>query len=183
MTHIKTRRRSSNLNAHHEYGLRLNEALQEAPDSEKLLNLRSKWDNNEYRDDWARYKDLLDDRKADTRTETETTVDYDGSKKFVSLVAPLVEIALGKENISNEERFELIANFRNFSLAFYDIIDITPGSNSDFILSLPIDVAQELRQSKSFPKPHMENELLEKSLTDLKCYIADACTRTPDSDE
>ncbi|CAG8500954.1 1428_t:CDS:2 [Acaulospora morrowiae] len=43
----------SSSNAHHECGLRLNLALQEAPDSKKLLNLRRKWDNDEYRDDWA----------------------------------------------------------------------------------------------------------------------------------
>ncbi|CAG8542443.1 11033_t:CDS:2 [Dentiscutata heterogama] len=55
----------SSSKAHHEYGMRLNQALQEAPDSRKLLNLRGKWDNDEYRDDWARYEDLLEDRKTD----------------------------------------------------------------------------------------------------------------------
>ncbi|CAG8805553.1 10598_t:CDS:1, partial [Racocetra persica] len=55
----------SSSKARHEYGLRLNQALQEAPDSRKLLNLRGKWDNDEYRDDWARYEDLLEDRKTD----------------------------------------------------------------------------------------------------------------------
>jgi len=58
----------SSSNAHQEYGLRLNQALQEAPDSKKLLNLRRKWDNDEYRDDWACYKDSLEDRKANVRS-------------------------------------------------------------------------------------------------------------------
>ncbi|CAG8529915.1 11542_t:CDS:2 [Paraglomus brasilianum] len=92
MTHSKTRRKEqrsyllnhadprplnffsrfkyrSSSNAHHSYGLRLNQALQEAPDSKKLLNLRRKWDNDEYRDDWACYKDSLEDRKANRKVK------------------------------------------------------------------------------------------------------------------
>ncbi|CAG8500033.1 17907_t:CDS:2 [Cetraspora pellucida] len=45
----------------------------------------------------------------------------------------------------------------NFSLAFYDIIDVTPGSNSDFVRSLPDNVVHEIRQSKSLPTPGMDN--------------------------
>ncbi|CAG8848447.1 4827_t:CDS:1, partial [Gigaspora margarita] len=42
-------------------------------------------------------------------------------------------------------------------LAFYDIVDITPGSNSDFIQSLQNNVVKKIRQSKQFTKPKMDN--------------------------
>ncbi|CAG8625310.1 7151_t:CDS:10 [Ambispora gerdemannii] len=256
----------SSSNAYHDYGLRLNRALQEAPDSKKLLNLRRKWDNDEYRDDWACYKDSLEDRKANrkvkkrkreahisfheqldggldgksrqtgdttsdndrelvnnddtsfvtqtestssdndddnsnislvaqTQTETTTTDNYDDSKKFVSSLAPQIEIVLG-DFISNEERSndeldayvnetirdgnkwivcdtdvrDLLVKWKQekprprTDLAFYDIIDITPGSNSDFVQSLPNDAVQDMKQSKRFPTPNVD---------EMKNYIID----------
>ncbi|CAG8514446.1 16072_t:CDS:2, partial [Racocetra fulgida] len=243
------------------YGLRLNQALQEAPDSMKLLNLRGKWDNDEYRDDWARYEDLLEDRKTDrkvkkrkreahisfheqlddrldgkstgnatsdndrelvnnddtsfvtqtestssdndcdddnegnnrddnsnislvaqTQTETTTTNNYDNSKKFVSSVAPRIEIVLGKDIIKMSAK-ETIRNDGNkwilcgidlqealtkwkqvkvrprTDLAFYDIIDITPGSNSDFLRSLPDNAVHEIKQLIPSPTPNTNNEM------------------------
>ncbi|CAG8589392.1 10615_t:CDS:10 [Ambispora leptoticha] len=233
-------------NAHHEYGLRLNQVLQKAPDSKKLLNLRRKWDNDEYKDDWACYKDSLEDRKANrkvkkrkreahisfheqlddgldsksrqtgnttsdndrelvnnddtsfTQTETTTTDNYDDSKKFVSELAPQIEIVLG-DFISNEERSndeldayvnetirdgnkwivcdtdvrDLLVKWKQAKprprtdLAFYDIIDITPGSNSDFVQSLPDDAVQDMKQSKTFPTPNVDN------VDEMKNYIID----------
>lgn len=43
-------------------------------------------------------------------------------------------------------------------LAFYDIIDMTPGSNSDFARLLPNDAVREIRKSKLLPTPVMDNE-------------------------
>jgi hypothetical protein len=56
---------------------------------------------------------------------------------------------------------------RNFSLGFYDIVDITPGSNSDFVRSLPIDIVHEIRQLKSLPTIKMD------STDNMKKYIVD----------
>ncbi|CAB4399256.1 unnamed protein product [Rhizophagus irregularis] len=42
-------------------------------------------------------------------------------------------------------------------LGFYDIVDITPGSNSDFVRSLPIDVVREIRQSKHCQQLKMDD--------------------------
>ena len=42
---------------------------------------------------------------AQTQTETTTTNNYDDSKKFVSSLAPRIENVLGKDIISNEERY------------------------------------------------------------------------------
>nr|CAG8475519.1 5697_t:CDS:2 [Entrophospora candida] len=55
----------------------------------------------------------------------------------------------------------------NFSLAFYDIIDISPGSNSGFVQSLPRDVVCEIRWSKSLSTPNMDN------IDGMKDYIID----------
>ncbi|RHZ52759.1 hypothetical protein Glove_457g86 [Diversispora epigaea] len=48
-----------------DYGLRLREALQDDPTSEKLLNLKEKLDTYEYKDDWEEYEDEKNNRKAD----------------------------------------------------------------------------------------------------------------------
>ncbi|GBC19156.2 uncharacterized protein OCT59_015084 [Rhizophagus irregularis] len=42
-------------------------------------------------------------------------------------------------------------------LGFYNIVDITPGSNSDFVRSLPIDVIREIRQSKHCQQLKMDD--------------------------
>ena len=52
-------------------------------------------------------------------------------------------------------------------MAFYDIIDITPGSNSDFVQSLPNDAVQEMKQSKTVPTLSMVN------VDGMKNYIMD----------
>ncbi|CAJ0910733.1 129_t:CDS:10 [Entrophospora sp. SA101] len=52
-------------------------------------------------------------------------------------------------------------------LAFYDIIDISPGSNSGFVQSLPRDVVHEIRRSKSLSTPNMDN------IDGMKDYIID----------
>ncbi|CAG8741144.1 3584_t:CDS:2, partial [Acaulospora morrowiae] len=135
---------------------------------------------------------------AQTQTETATTDNYDDGKKFVSSLAPRIEIGLG-DFISNEERSndeldayvnETIQDGNKWivcetdvrdlliiwkqekprprtDLAFYDIIDITPGSNSDFVQSLPNDAVQEMKQSKTFPTPNMDN------VDEMKNYIID----------
>lgn len=48
-----------------DYILQLNEALQVDPHSKKLLDLKRKWKDNEYRDDWEGYEDKKRSRKAD----------------------------------------------------------------------------------------------------------------------
>ncbi|CAG8561490.1 14197_t:CDS:10 [Funneliformis caledonium] len=53
------------------------------------------------------------------------------------------------------------------ALTFYDIVDVTPGSNSDFIRSLPKDVVHEIRQSKLLPAPVIDNA------DGMKQYIID----------
>ncbi|CAG8747726.1 19274_t:CDS:2, partial [Cetraspora pellucida] len=98
---------------------------------------------------------ITNDNLLETQTKTTTTNNYDDGKKFVSSLASWIEIVLGGF-ISNEE-----------SLAFYDIIDITPGSNSDFVQSLPNDAVQEIKQSKMFPTPNMNN------VDEMKNYIID----------
>ncbi|CAG8765082.1 4949_t:CDS:2, partial [Dentiscutata heterogama] len=52
-----------------DYGLRLSESLQDNPTSEKLLNLKKKWDANEYMDDWDWYEDEKSNRKADRKVK------------------------------------------------------------------------------------------------------------------
>ncbi|CAI2186981.1 11339_t:CDS:2, partial [Funneliformis geosporum] len=52
-----------------DYVLRLNEALQDDPHSEKLLSLKRKWEANEYSDDWASYEDEKHNRKADKKVK------------------------------------------------------------------------------------------------------------------
>ncbi|RHZ82170.1 hypothetical protein Glove_113g63 [Diversispora epigaea] len=57
------------LSALRDYELRLNQTLQEVPNSEKLLNLKRSWENREYRDDWAWYEDEKANRKADRKVK------------------------------------------------------------------------------------------------------------------
>ncbi|CAG8472438.1 8125_t:CDS:2 [Racocetra fulgida] len=51
------------------YELRLNQALQEAPQSEKLLNLKRGWEMCEYNNDWVCYEDEKNIRKTDKETQ------------------------------------------------------------------------------------------------------------------
>ena len=69
--------------------------------------------------------------------------------------------------IRNTHNNNVLLLSENFSLAFYDIIDITPGSNSDFVQSLPNDAMQEMKQSKTFPTPNIDN------VDEMKNYIID----------
>ncbi len=48
-----------------DYKLRLDEALQDDPYSEKLSSLKRKWEAYEYRNDWESYEDERRSRKAD----------------------------------------------------------------------------------------------------------------------
>jgi hypothetical protein len=48
-----------------DYELRLNDALQEDPYSENLLELKRNWEAGIYKDDWENYKDEKNNRKAD----------------------------------------------------------------------------------------------------------------------
>jgi hypothetical protein len=48
-----------------DYGLRLNESLQDVPKLEKLLEIKRRWEADEYRDDWNYYEDEKEKRKAD----------------------------------------------------------------------------------------------------------------------
>ncbi|CAG8469100.1 12077_t:CDS:2, partial [Acaulospora colombiana] len=56
-------------NAHRDYELRLRQALQETPQSEKLLNLKRGWESHEYDEDWAWYEDEKIIRKADKKVK------------------------------------------------------------------------------------------------------------------
>ncbi|CAG8660794.1 4672_t:CDS:10 [Ambispora leptoticha] len=71
------------------------------------------------------------------------------------------------------------------NLGFYDIVDITPGSNSDFVRSLPIDVVREIRQSKYCQQLKMDDtdgmkkyiakdfrKLVDESYIGEKCLLA-----------
>ena len=48
---------------YHDYILRLESALQDDSTSEKLLNLKREYDNNDYNDDWEQYEDWKKDKK------------------------------------------------------------------------------------------------------------------------
>lgn len=58
----------------------------------------------------------------------------------------------------------------SFSLAFYDIIDITPGSNSDFIRSLPNDAISEMKQFGSQEEPSAADDVKELIVKFIKVY-------------
>ncbi|KAF0500566.1 hypothetical protein F8M41_020282 [Gigaspora margarita] len=193
--------------AHHEYELRLNEALKEELESEKLLTLHSKLKNGEFRDEWQRFKerntnqqtdsdadsddDSDDDSDADSDADEEDKETYNNNKATtdnfnggMSSLTPLAEIDIREKERKNDEFesdvYETIRNGKTWiihgtdvcdelekwkqgksrsctDLAFYDIVDITPGSNSDFIRSLQNDVVEEMKQSKQFTKPKMDN--------------------------
>ncbi|CAG8815930.1 22767_t:CDS:2, partial [Gigaspora margarita] len=186
---VKFKYRNSST-AHHEYELRLNEALKEEPESEKLLTLHSKLKNGEFRDEWQRFKErntnpIVKKRIYGTDESVDKLATTDNFKGEMSSLTPLAEI----DNIRKKERkndefesdvYETIRNGKTWiihgtdvcdelekwkqgksrsrtDLAFYDIVDITPGSNSDFIRSLQNDVVEEMRQSKEFTKPKMDN--------------------------
>lgn len=59
----------------------------------------------------------------------------------------------------------------NFSLAFYDIIDVTPGSNSDFIRSQPNDAIYEMKQFGSSEEPSIANDVKELIVKFIKVYV------------
>src|SRR6266542_74846 len=48
-----------------DYELRLREALKDDPNSDKLLSLKRKWENDEYMYDWDTYEDEKKNRKVD----------------------------------------------------------------------------------------------------------------------
>ncbi|CAG8462683.1 5771_t:CDS:2 [Paraglomus occultum] len=56
---FKYRRKSS---GYHDYKQQLDKALQDDPNSKKLLDLRRKYDNN-YKNDWAQYEDWKKNKK------------------------------------------------------------------------------------------------------------------------
>ncbi|CAG8717291.1 7439_t:CDS:2, partial [Acaulospora morrowiae] len=58
-------------------------------------------------------------------------------------------------------------------LAFYDIIDLTPGSNSDFIRSLPIDAMYEMKQFGSEEQQTVTDNVKELIIKFIKVYRAD----------
>ncbi|CAG8635626.1 10015_t:CDS:2, partial [Paraglomus occultum] len=208
-----------------DYGLRLSEALQDVPKSEKLLNLKRRWEADEYRNDWSSYEDEREKRKADKKVKRrkckahvafheELDERLDGKKLPDTTVS---STSLASSSISNQqeqsfefpgesqdneeervayEELELHAEesirgdeekwimgdtdlhdaltkwkqkkvWPRTDLGFYDIVDVTPGSNSDFVRSLPIDIVHEIRQSKSLPTIKMDD-------TDtMKQYIID----------
>ncbi|CAG8819769.1 32883_t:CDS:2, partial [Racocetra persica] len=82
---------------------------------------------------------------AQTQTETTTTNNYDNSKKFVSSEALT--------------KWKQVKVRPRTDLAFYDIIDITPGSNSDFLRSLPDNAVHEIKQLIPSPTPNTNNEM------------------------
>ncbi|RHZ73776.1 hypothetical protein Glove_229g147 [Diversispora epigaea] len=53
-------------------------------------------------------------------------------------------------------------------LAFYDIIDLTPGSNSDFIRSLPIDAMYEMKQFGSEEQQSVTDNVKELIIKSIK---------------
>ncbi|CAG8725371.1 8248_t:CDS:2, partial [Racocetra fulgida] len=71
-------------NAHRDYELRLNQALQEAPDSKKLLVLQREWENGEYEDDWERYKDFKNDIKVNKQRNATSDNDREGNNSNIS---------------------------------------------------------------------------------------------------
>ncbi|GBB93771.1 hypothetical protein RclHR1_22290002 [Rhizophagus clarus] len=52
-----------------DYELRLREALKEEPNSDKLLSLKRKWENDEYMYDWDTYEDEKKNRKVDKKVK------------------------------------------------------------------------------------------------------------------
>ncbi|KAF0390474.1 c2h2-type zinc finger transcription factor [Gigaspora margarita] len=59
----------SRSSARRDFELQLDQALQEAPQAEKLLNLKQRWENNGYDSDWSRYEDGKDIRRADKKVK------------------------------------------------------------------------------------------------------------------
>ncbi|CAB4495109.1 hypothetical protein RhiirA5_493892 [Rhizophagus irregularis] len=53
--------------ANHDYEKRLNQAIQHDPSSKKLLDLKGRLDMGGYKNDWTRYEDWRDNRKANSK--------------------------------------------------------------------------------------------------------------------
>ncbi|CAG8729971.1 17906_t:CDS:2, partial [Funneliformis caledonium] len=93
----------------------------EHPNSENFLNNEKSTDNDD-----------------ELERHAEETIQYDGKIWIVGNTKINVRDALTKwQKRKDKPRTDL---------AFYDIIDITPGSNSDFIRSLPNDAIHEMKQ-------------------------------------
>lgn len=68
-------------------------------------------------------------------------------------------------------KMSVVLIMENFSLAFYDIIDLTPGSNSDFIRTLPIDAMNDMKRFG--PEQHLSvtDDVKELIVKFIKVYM------------
>ncbi|CAG8783918.1 6670_t:CDS:2, partial [Gigaspora rosea] len=71
--------------ARRDYRLQLNQVLQEAPQSEKLLNLKRSWENNEYDSDLTRYEDEKNIRRADVMLKLQRKPPIDRENQIVNI--------------------------------------------------------------------------------------------------
>ncbi|CAI2191016.1 17188_t:CDS:10 [Funneliformis geosporum] len=114
------------------------------------------YQNDEASKDCLRDVKRMDNEDDELEVHAKETIRNDGKKWIIC--GTDVRDALSKWKKKTRPRTDL---------AFYDIVDVTPGSNSDFIRSLPKDVVHEIRQSKLLPAPVIDNA------DGMKQYIID----------
>lgn len=61
---------------------------------------------------------------------------------------------------------------KNISLAYYDIIDITPGTNGDFIRSMPNDAMHEIMLFGSTEQQSVTENVKELIVKFIKVYYS-----------
>ena len=67
-------------------------------------------------------------------------------------------------------KISVVLTMEIFSLAFYDIIDLTPGSNSEFIRSLSIDAMYEMKPFGSEEQQSVTDNVKELIIKFIKVY-------------
>ncbi|PKC02044.1 hypothetical protein RhiirA5_364464 [Rhizophagus irregularis] len=109
------------------------------------------------REDLDNVNFLYDEKNTNEEDElekhAEETIQYNGKIWIVGSTKINVRDALTKwQKRKDRPRTDL---------AFYDIIDVTPGSNSDFIRSQPNDAIYEMKQFGSSEEPSIANDVKE----------------------
>ncbi|CAG8448957.1 17899_t:CDS:2 [Funneliformis caledonium] len=90
------------LAGYNDYSLCLDNALKDAPESEKLLDLRKNFNGNDYKDDWKQYEDW---KKRETHASFHTLLDdgIDGGKSKRTNENPTENEDIGIEDVDNSE--------------------------------------------------------------------------------
>ncbi|CAB4493085.1 unnamed protein product [Rhizophagus irregularis] len=130
------------------------------PITDKHLDFETEDKENSYkrrREDLDNVNFLYDEKNTNEEDElekhAEETIQYNGKIWIVGSTKINVRDALTKwQKRKDRPRTDL---------AFYDIIDVTPGSNSDFIRSQPNDAIYEMKQFGSSEEPSIANDVKE----------------------